>query len=216
MIWWAKGVLLDLDGTLIHSLAAVERAWSRWAIQAGLDPAEVLPNIHGRRSLDSLRALAPHLDAESEDLKLRAWETEDTDGIEMIPGAERILAAVQGMSWGLVTSGTKDVAQARLRSVGIPIPKVAVYGGDVAEGKPDPAPYALGCRLLGLAPEDVLVFEDTEAGMLSGQGAGCRVVWHRPGLSDPIISDDRAELPSYEHLRLQRHGDELDVWFESL
>ena len=37
-----KGFLFDLDGTLVDSLPAVERAWCNWADRFGLDHAEVL------------------------------------------------------------------------------------------------------------------------------------------------------------------------------
>jgi sugar-phosphatase len=37
-----RAVLPDMDGTLIDSDAAVERAWVRWALEYGIDPSAVL------------------------------------------------------------------------------------------------------------------------------------------------------------------------------
>jgi sugar-phosphatase len=46
----------------------------------------------------------------------------------------------------------------------------------VANGKPHPEPYQAGARLLGRAPEDCLVIEDSPAGVASGKAARCRVL----------------------------------------
>jgi beta-phosphoglucomutase-like phosphatase (HAD superfamily) len=53
---------------------------------------------------------------------------------------------------------------------------VLVAADDVGRGKPDPESYLRALRALGegLAPSDVVVFEDTEAGVASARGAGMR------------------------------------------
>jgi beta-phosphoglucomutase-like phosphatase (HAD superfamily) len=50
-----------------------------------------------------------------------------------------------------------------------------VSSDDVVHGKPDPEGYLQTLRLLG-EPRDVLVFEDTEAGIASAKRAGLRVI----------------------------------------
>jgi sugar-phosphatase len=40
-------VLLDMDGTLVDSDAAVERAWTHWSAEHGVDPDAVLAIAHG-------------------------------------------------------------------------------------------------------------------------------------------------------------------------
>ncbi|MDH3346335.1 MAG: HAD family phosphatase [Kiritimatiellaceae bacterium] len=47
---------------------------------------------------------------------------------------------------------------------------------DVTHRKPHPEMYTLTLEYLGLAPEDVLVFEDSPAGVKAAQAAGCAVV----------------------------------------
>jgi beta-phosphoglucomutase-like phosphatase (HAD superfamily) len=51
-----------------------------------------------------------------------------------------------------------------------------VADDDVTRGKPDPESYLLALSALGAAPEETLVFEDTEAGVASAKAAGTRVV----------------------------------------
>lgn len=50
-----KGFLFDLDGTLVDSLPAVERAWCHWADRFGIAHDEVLGFIHGKQAITSLR-----------------------------------------------------------------------------------------------------------------------------------------------------------------
>ncbi|MFZ4506157.1 MAG: HAD-IA family hydrolase [Fimbriimonas sp.] len=172
----AAGFLFDLDGTLLDSIAVVDRAWSAWAELRGFDPAEVLTKIHGRRSIDSLRLMFPQFDPEEEDLVIRRIECEMSEGVAPIPGAMEFLAQVPLDRWALVTSGTSDVALSRVVASGMAVPPKAVFGEDVRNGKPAPDPYLRGAELLGLAPQDCIVFEDTVAGVRSGKAAGMRVV----------------------------------------
>jgi sugar-phosphatase len=170
------GLLFDLDGTLVNSSSAVKRAWTWFAERHSLDPATMLPLIHGRRSIDSIRRLVPHLDAEAEDALIRAREAEDTEGVAAIPGALPTLRHLPPERWGIVTSGTQDVARARLRAAGLPLPKVLVTGEDVVAGKPAPDGFLEGAKRLGFAPEICLAFEDTASGIESAKAAGMRCV----------------------------------------
>jgi len=176
MILQAKGLLFDLDGTLIDSLPAVDRAWSIFARKHGFEPEFVLSRIHGRRSIDSIRELVPHVDPEEEDLYIRNLEASDAEGVTVLPGSMDLLRALPLNRWCIVTSGTSDVAKSRIKATGLPIPEFAVYGEDVSRGKPAPDPFLLGAERLGFSPADCVGFEDTDAGLSSIAAAGARPV----------------------------------------
>ncbi|MDX2064947.1 MAG: HAD-IA family hydrolase [Fimbriimonadaceae bacterium] len=197
-----RAFLFDLDGTLIDSIPAVDRAWSLWAERVGLAAGDVLPHIHGRRSFDSIRALAPHLDAHEEDAWLRALEATDTTGVTALPGAREFILGLPPDRYTYVTSATRDVATARLTAVGLPIPSNAVYGDDVTSGKPDPEPYRSGAARLGFAPSECLAFEDTLAGVRSAADAGCQVI----RIGDPTELAILAVRGVHE-LRVERRAD---------
>jgi beta-phosphoglucomutase-like phosphatase (HAD superfamily) len=82
---------------------------------------------------------------------------------------------------------------------------VVVAAEDVPDGKPSPAGYLRALELLnrGLEPRDVLVFEDTEAGVASAKAAGMRCVAVRGTLAPERLAaaDEVAAAVDVELLR---------------
>ena len=76
----------------------------------------------------------------------------------------------------MVTSATRDLAAARLGAVGIELPDVVVYAGDVSRGKPDPEGYQAAAERLGVDPAEALVVEDSPPGVEAGRAAGAATV----------------------------------------
>ncbi|CAI0732700.1 MULTISPECIES: sugar phosphatase [Serratia] len=176
-----KGFLFDLDGTLVDSLPAVERAWINWATRRGINPQDVLDFIHGKQAITSLRHFMPgesEAAIQQEFLLLEQVEAQDTDGVTALPGAAALLARLDQLDipWAIVTSGSIPVATARRRAGGLPEPEVFITAEQVKHGKPQPDAYLLGAERLGLAPQDCVVVEDAAAGILSGLAAGCQVI----------------------------------------
>lgn len=185
-----RGFLFDLDGTLVDSLAVVERAWCQWADRFGLSHQEVLSFIHGKQAITSLRHFMPGASEEEIQQEFRVLEkheAEDTDGIVALPGALALLNHLNenNVPWAIVTSGSMPVADARRRVAGLPQPKVMVTAEQVARGKPQPDAYLLGAELLGIAPEQCVVVEDAPAGIASGLAAGCQVIAVNAPLQTP-------------------------------
>jgi mannitol-1-/sugar-/sorbitol-6-phosphatase len=169
-------ILFDLDGVLMDSRVAVERAWERWAARHGIDPVAVLAEAHGRRTIDTIRAIAPLLDVEAEARLLEGAEAVDFDGVTTLPGAAELLRALPSGSWTVVTSGTRALATGRLAHGGLPIPEQLITADDVERGKPDPQPYLAGAAALGVDPANCLVIEDAPAGIEAGKAAGMKVL----------------------------------------
>ncbi|WP_421163994.1 HAD-IA family hydrolase [Aeromonas dhakensis] len=172
----ARALLLDMDGTLVHSTGEVETVWRLWCRRHRLDPEPVLAMCHGVRSREVIRTLAPQLDLAQEVALLDDLEIHHTGQAEALAGARPLLASLPVERWALVTSASQRVARHRLRSAGLPLPTLLVGAEDVEYGKPDPDPYLLAAERLGLAAADCLVFEDAPAGISSALRAGCRVV----------------------------------------
>jgi len=210
-----EAVLFDLDGVLIGSTGAVEKHWQLWADEVGIDVAPILEVAHGRRTADVVREFTPHLDAEAEAARIEAREALDVEGIVPLPGAAALLRSLPSDAWAVVTSGTRDLARARLSAAGLPIPAVLVCAEDVSLGKPHPEGYRLAAERLGVEPAASVVVEDAPPGLAAGRAAGARVL----GLltSHPVddLGDADAVLSSLASVqaRLRADGrlDRLDL-----
>ncbi|CAK8741904.1 hypothetical protein SODG_005222 [Sodalis praecaptivus] len=54
------------------------------------------------------------------------------------------------LPWAIVTSGSLLVPSARVRAGRLPTPPVLITAEQVPRGKPQPDPYLLGAKTLGL------------------------------------------------------------------
>lgn len=165
-----------MDGILISSIGSVERSWTRWAEMRGVDPEYACKMAHGRRAIETAALLRPDLDSEEELRVIEDIELADGEGLAILPGVLNLLHALPENRWAVVTSATRRLAQIRLGQAGVPVTRNLVTANDVSQGKPDPAPYLAGAALLGVPPEECVVFEDAESGTQAGRAAGCIVV----------------------------------------
>jgi sugar-phosphatase len=171
-----QAVIFDLDGVLVDSTAVVERTWRRWAASHGFSFEAVMQVAHGRRAVETVRIVAPHLDADVEAVRLAAQEAHETDGLVRIEGASRLVRSLPEGRWAVATSGTREIATTRLAFAGVPLPVVLVTADDVERGKPDPRMYALAAERLGESPENCIVIEDAPAGIQGARAAGMPVI----------------------------------------
>jgi mannitol-1-/sugar-/sorbitol-6-phosphatase len=164
-------ILFDMDGTLISSIAAVDRSWARWASEYGYDSATFrIP--HGTPARTIVERLVPAERVDEASARIDALELADTDGVHLLVGAGELLSSLPTGRFSIVTSCTRDLAWARIRAAGIVAPTVVVTADDVAQGKPDPEPFARGAELLGMDAARCLVVEDAPAGLAAGRAAG--------------------------------------------
>lgn len=214
-----SAILFDLDGVLVDSTPAVERVWRGWAADHGIDPDFVMQWAHGRRSVETIRRVAPEMDAPKENLNVERREIEDLEGVRVIEGAAELLASIPPDRWIIVTSATRALAEARMNYVHLPLPKNAVTAENVERGKPDPEPYLKGAALLGFPPAECLVIEDTAPGIAAAKAAGMQAI----GLTTTYPAYDLRHadvvVRSCADIRVEiREGDEdnlkLQLYFE--
>jgi mannitol-1-/sugar-/sorbitol-6-phosphatase len=175
-IFQCAAILFDLDGVLVDSTRSVDRQWRIWAERKGVDGDKVIAIAHGVRTIEVIRYVAPHLDAEAEVREIESREADDQEGVNVMPGAADLVRTIPEGRWGVVTSGTQPLASARLRFGGLPVPEVLVTADDVVNGKPHPEPYLKGAELLGVSPKHCVVIEDAPAGIQSARAGGMKVI----------------------------------------
>ncbi len=122
MIFSAKAILFDMDGVLIDSAPAVERVWRDWALAHGLDPVRVVDQAHGRRSIETIRVVAPNWTRKKKTSRSSRWKLQDKEGVTALPGAAALLRNLPPDRFAIVTSATRPLAVARLGYAGLPCP----------------------------------------------------------------------------------------------
>jgi sugar-phosphatase len=174
----AQALLFDNDGTLVSSLASVDRCWTRWAGEYGITAEEFgRIELHGRPAAEIAADLLPAGIVPEAVARIEQLEVEDVPngGVHLLPGTRAFLDSLPADRWAVVTSATRRLAEARLDAVGIR-PKTMVAADDITRGKPDPEPYLLAARQLGVDPAHCVVFEDAPAGLQAGRAAGMTTV----------------------------------------
>jgi len=190
-------VLLDMDGTLVDSDAAVERAWRAWSAEYGVDPSAALDIAHGSPAGRTVRRLLPGLDepaAEAASVRQLELQYDDLSDVVATRGALELIAALArlGLPWAVVTSADNRLAKARLAAAGIDAP-VLVTTDDISAGKPSPEGYLRAAELLGTPPARCLVVEDAEVGIRAGRAAGAPTAGLK-GVDADLPIADLAEL----------------------
>ncbi|WP_454832637.1 HAD-IA family hydrolase [Pseudoxanthomonas wuyuanensis] len=200
-----RAFLFDMDGTILTSILAAERVWSAWASKHGIDPAVLLPTIHGVRAEETIaRQGLADIDVSLEAQAVTAAELADMEGVNAIAGAREFMGSLPPDKWAVVTSAPRELARRRIQAAGLPLPPVLVAAEDVASGKPSPEGYARAANRLGVVASDCLVFEDAPAGILAAEAAGATVCVITSAHARRPEDSAHASIRDYVSLRLHQ------------
>lgn len=174
-----SAILFDMDGVIIDSRTVIENAWRTAALRYTgrvLDERDILEHVHGRAGSHTVSALFPEYDP---DQRKKIWcevdQIEEKASYQPISGVLDFIAALRGtaVTIGLVTSSWPAKIAHVLGLLDLQdVFQEVVSRDDITRGKPHPDPYLVGCRRIGAAPGETLVFEDSLSGVRSATGAG--------------------------------------------
>jgi len=175
-----QAVAFDFNGTLSDDEPVLARVYSELFAELGhpLTPDEYYEHLAGHTDEEMF---VRWLGESSEELireRVRRYNTLVSDGStvdEDVRDAVRWAAA--RMPVAVVSAALRDEIEPVLSASGLrDLFALVLSQDDVTRGKPDPQPYLLAAERLGLSPDELLVFEDTDVGVASAKAAGARVV----------------------------------------
>jgi HAD superfamily hydrolase (TIGR01509 family) len=174
-----KAYLFDCDGTIVDSMPLHYVAWnkvlSQWNCEfseelfyawGGMPMVEIIAALNERQGLS--------IPVEEVMRQKEALYFDILPELKAVPEVlEHIVASHGKIPFAVVSGSTRDSVTASLNALGI-LDKfdTLVCAGDYTKSKPDPEPFLMAAKRLGVAPEDCLVFEDTEMGIQSATAAG--------------------------------------------
>ena len=205
-----KGVIFDVDGTLVNSNDAHARAWLEALRERGVDvPFSVIRNAIGMGG-DKLLPSVAGVDAESELGRQLAQRRGEVFRTQFLPTlrpfaqARALLLALRAMGLKLAVASSAEKAElgALLGLAQVTdLLEGATSSNDAKHSKPDPDIVGAALRQLDLAPEHALLIGDTPYDAEAAARAGARsIVLRCGGRSDRdlagalAIYDDPADL----------------------
>ncbi|MEV0234403.1 HAD family hydrolase [Nonomuraea sp. NPDC050786] len=207
-----KGVLFDLDDTLLDHRGAADAAIVAWVsahspghprldevavLWAGLEGPYLAMWHAGTCSLQEqrrlrLRALCQELAVPAPvdlDVAYADFSERYRQNWTAHHDVAQALAELDGLVLGVLTNGTQRLQEAKVRAIGLAGLVGPVLTGEVLGGhfKPSPAAYTGAAAALGLAPEEVLlVGDDVDKDVTGPAPTGMRSVWlDRLGVEPP-------------------------------
>jgi beta-phosphoglucomutase len=183
-----SAIILDLDGVICDTAHFHFLAWHRLAAEYGYELTqadnEQLKGVSRADSLTFILGLANKtLSTEqfNEDLRRKnEWYLDlvkDMGPLDVLPGVPSFFAEVAARKIPLALGSASKNANMVLTRVGlIQAFDAIVDASQVSQGKPHPETFIKAAELLGIAPENCLVFEDSAAGVQAAISGGMKAV----------------------------------------
>ena len=180
------GLIFDMDGTMIDSMAFHGQSWIAFAQRHGIEieVQELLRRTTGRTGAECMELLFGRPMDSAECWRL-VHEKEEIYRELFAPVFREVSgfcefsarAMGRGLRVGVGTAGDKhNIAFAFSRLLMDPPPHAVVGGDEGLPGKPEPAIFLEAARRIGVAPAECIVFEDAPFGIEAARRAGMRAV----------------------------------------
>jgi beta-phosphoglucomutase len=199
-----KACLFDLDGVLVDTAVYHFQAWKNlgknFDYELTEEQNEELKGISRVASLDRILTWAQKEASQEEKNK---WLIEKNENYlelisnmnpsEILPGVLDFLQEIKAQGYLIALGSASKNAEVILRKTGLISWFDAIIDGNhVQKSKPDPEVFLKGADVLGVSPENCIVFEDASAGIEAAKRAGMKAI----GIGDPSILGEADQVIS--------------------
>lgn len=212
-----KGMIFDLDGTLIDSMGVWEQIDIDFLGKRGLAvPQDYLEMITPMGFLNAAKYTIerfgfPETPEEIEEEWMSMAEHAYTYDIKMKPGAKTFLYHCQaaGLKLAVATSSMERLYVPCLKHHAIEgMFETAVTTRQAGEDKHSPKIYELAAERMGFSPQECIVFEDILLGIETAKNAGFHTVavYEPASEKDHVLMRQKADcfIDSYENLSVEK------------
>lgn len=213
-----KGCIFDLDGVIVDTAKYHYLAWKSVAGELGFDftlkDNERLKGVSRMASLDILLSIGGVEMSEEEKREIADKKNKiylayilKMNPKEVLPGVREFLTALHRAGIKVSLGSASKNAKTILKQVGIEELFDAIADGtNVSKAKPDPEVFLKGADLLGLSPEECVVFEDAVAGIEAAHRGGMKCI----GVGDPqVLKEADYHIDDFGQLKIE--NDKLKI-----
>ena len=207
-----KGLIFDMDGTLVDNLAYHFKAFDAYIEREGFTLLEpVTLKINGMHSNDIFPMLLgdevvaeyglDRLNVEKEEVYRELYRP----NIKPIAGVIELMKAAKaaGVKCAIGSSGCRENVEMIIEGLGIAdLIDASISGSDVTHGKPHPEIFIKAYEALGLKAEECIVVEDAITGIKAGVAAGCKCIAVTTTSSAEVLLEAGASLSMEDYSTL--------------
>lgn len=217
-----KAVIFDMDGVMFDTEAVAYRAWMRAAGETEHADCEGLESVFWKTTGTTIKTIDVFLDSFFGDPGKRRAFTEKVvfymeeelrnNPVPVKKGLCRLLEFLEkkGVLTAIASSSPEATITRYLREGKIEHRFTVIQGGDQScPSKPNPQIYQIVCEKLNCSPEEAIVIEDSQNGLLAAHGAGCRTVFV------PDMWEPKGEAKTDYIWKRFRDLDEVAEWFRA-
>lgn len=186
-----KGLIFDLDGTLVDSMPVHKIAWQEVCSAKGFDfTDEIFYKYAGVPSEEIFRIINRDHNLDFDPLYHSKLKEEGylsrLDMVKIIPEVVEVVHRYFGkLPMSIGTGSPKNHSTDVVKKVGLnQYFDILVGKEDVERGKPAPDTFLRCAELMKVEPQFCIVFEDGDAGIEAANSAGMKVVDIRKELND--------------------------------
>jgi beta-phosphoglucomutase family hydrolase len=215
-----KGVIFDMDGTLLESTEADYRAWEKVFKSYNQElPFERYAPMLGVKSADVIRNEIGFADEQDVERILKEKFDYFIDYISENPikpvfAAETFLKSLAQypIKVALATSSRKEKMQMVLQQLNfLQYFDAIVTGNEVTHGKPAPDIFLLAAKRLGVDPTDCMVIEDGPIGVAAAKRANMKCVAITETHDAAKLSEADLIIDTYEYASLREIAEKLSA-----
>jgi beta-phosphoglucomutase len=178
-------LIFDMDGVIVDSTPTHTEAWRVYLDRHGLDKGNIADRMLGKHNDELVRAFFPAESLTTESISEHGLRKEAlyremmspvvTD--KLVPGVRDFILRNKDFPLAVATNAEPLNVDFILTATGLrSYFRVVVDGHQVRNPKPHPDIYLLAANMLGVDPENCVVFEDSLTGVRAARAAGTRVV----------------------------------------
>lgn len=174
-----KGIVFDMDGTLVDSMPAHMEAWRVTCENFGYPfDLDYMYSLGGVPTRQTVVVLNDKFNMDHDPTEVARYKRESWEAMKLEPVIIESTMAVFNhyrpqMAIGIGTGAERPHAEHLLTAYGL-LERIdsLVTATDVTYGKPHPETFLTVAQQMGVEPSECVVFEDTEIGRQAAQDAG--------------------------------------------